>query len=283
MQRYELITFFVKLLKEEKVLLDDIIQEICLFFHGCCVEPRWIEALVNADVTHSLIDIVTVTGPALQTTALQVIGAVSASEYDNVLIQGGIFPVLQDILVTESTLRLAEDACWIMANLTDCTEHVDALIRDVEVLRLLCDVIAEVTNAYEHVIYEVRTREALRVIANVIKHGTPTHVRQIVSKAQCIGVMVGLLKCWIEKETLMLVIDTLWELIRQGEHCKVQTNDGGMTNAYWALFDMAGGDEGLRGLGEHPDSTVANTAKNTLAMVRRSLITTFARLLIVVI
>ena len=283
MQRYELITFFVKLLKEEKVLLDDIIQEICLFFHGCCVEPRWIEALVNADVAPSLIDILTVTSPALQTTALQVIGAVSASEYDNVLIQWGVFPVLRDILSTESTLRLAEDACWIMANLTDCTEHVDALMRDVGVPQLLCDVIAEVTNAYEHVIYEVRTREALRVIANVVNHGTPTHVRQLVSKGQCVGPMVGLLKCWVEKETLMLVIDTLWKLIRQGEHYKIPTNDGGMKNAYWALFDMAGGDEGLRGLGEHPDSTVANTAMNTLAMVRRSLITTIAGLLIVVV
>ena len=283
MQRYELITFFVKLLKEEKVLLNDIIQEICLFFHGCCVEPRWLEALVNADVAPSLIDIVTVTGPALQTTALQVIGAVSASEFDNVLIQGGVFPVLRDVLVTESTLRLAEDTCWIMANLTDCTDHVDALMRDVDVPRLLCDVIAEVTNAYEHVIYEVRTREALRVIANVVNHGTAAHVRQLVSKAQCIRPMVGLLKCWTEKDTLALVVDTLWKLIQHGEHCKVPTNDEGMKNIYWALFDMAGGDEGLRGLVKHPDPTVANLAENTLAMVRRASITTFARLLIVVV
>lgn len=268
MQRYELITFFAKLLKEEKGLLEDIIQEICLFFHGCCAEPRWLEALINADVAPSLIDIVTVTGPALQTTALQVIGAVSASEYDNVLIQGGIFPVLQDVLVTESTLRLAEDACWIMANLTDCTEHVDALMGDIGVPRLLCDVISEVTNAYEHVIYEVRTREALRVIANVINHGTAMHVRQLVSKAQCIRPIVGLLKGWIEKDTLTLVIDTLWKLIRHGEHCKVPTNDGGANNVYWALFDMAGGDEGLRGLVKHSDSTVASIAENTLAMVR---------------
>jgi hypothetical protein len=282
-QRYELITFFVKLLKEEKVLLDDIIREICLFFHGCCLEPRWLEALVNAGVASSLIDIVTVTGPAVQTTALQVIGAVSASEYDNVLIEGDVFPVLRDVLVTESTLRLAEDACWIMANLTDCTEHVDALMRDVEVPRVLCDVMAEVTNAYEQVIYEVRTREALRVIANVVNHGTPAHVRQLVSRAQCIGPIVGLLKWWIEKETLTLAIDTLWKLIRQGELCKVPTSDGEMKNIYWALFDIFGGDEGLRGLVEHPDSIVANTAANTLAMVRLSLITTSMSLVTIVV
>ena len=46
---------------------------------------------------------------------------------------------------------------------------------------------------------------------------------------------------------------------------------------------MADGEEGLGGLGEHPDSTIANTAMDTLAMVRRSLITIFARLLIVVV
>ena len=283
MQRYELITFFVKLLKEEKVLLDDIIREICLFFHGCCLEPRWLEALVNADVAPLLIDIVTVTGPAVQTTALQVIGAISASEYDNVLIEGEVFPVLRDILVTESTLRLAEDVCWIMANLTDCTEHVDALMRDDEGPRLLCDVIAEVTNAYEQVIYEVRTREALRVIANVVNYGTLAHVRQLVSEARCIEPMVGLLKWWIEKETLTLVIDTLWKLIRQGELCKVPTNDEEVKNIYWALFDIAGGDEGLRGLVEHPDSTVANIAANTLAKVRPLFITTSTSLLIIVV
>jgi hypothetical protein len=49
------------------------------------------------------------------------------------------------------------------------------------------------------------------------------------------------------------------------------------------LFDMAGGDEGLRGLVKHRDSTVANAAENTLAMVRRSSINTFAGLLMVVV
>ena len=267
-QRYELITFFAKLFKEEDELLDDIIREICLFFHSCCLEPRWLEALVNADVAPSLIDIIIVAGPALQTAALQVIGAISASEYDNVLIEAGVFPVLRSILVAESTLRLAEDACWIMANLTDCTDHVDALMRDVEAPRLLCDIIAEVTNAYEQVIYEVRTREALRVIANVVGHGTFAHIRQLVSKSQCIHPIVDLLKKWNESETLLLAIGTLWKLIRQGELCKVLRDDGEVKNAYWALFEMAGGDEGLRGLMEHTDSTVANTAANTLAMVR---------------
>jgi len=226
-------------------------------------------------VAPSLIDIVTVTDPTLQTTALQVIGAVSASEYDNVLIEAGVFPVLRDVLVAESTLRLAEDTCWIMANLTDCTEHVDALMEDVKVPRLLCDVMAEVTNAYEQVIYEVRTREALRVVANVVNHGTPAHVRELVSKGRCIEPMVGLLKMWNEKETLMLALDTLWKLIRHGELCKVPTDDGEVKNIYWALFDIAGGDEGLRGLVEHSDSSVANTATNTLAMVSLSFVTTF--------
>ena len=46
---------------------------------------------------------------------------------------------------------------------------------------------------------------------------------------------------------------------------------------------MAHGLEGPRGLGEHLDSTVANTAMNTLVMVRRSRIITVARLLIVVV
>lgn len=273
-QRYELITFFVKLLKEEEALFDDIIREICLFFHSCCLEPRWLEALVNADVAPSLIDIVTMTGPGLQMTALQVIGAISASEYDNVLIEAGVFPVLRDVLVAESTLRLAEDACWIMANLTDCTEHVDALIRDVEVPRLLCNVIAEVTNTYEQVIYEVRTREALRVIANVVNHGTPTHIRHLVSKSRCIDPIVGLLNTWNETETLILAIDTLWKMIRQGELDKIPTGDGEVKNIYWALFDIAGGDERLRGLVEHTDSTVANIAANTLAMASPSLIIT---------
>ena len=269
-QRYELITFFVKLLKEEDELLDDIIREICLFFHSCCLEPRWLEVLVNADAAPSLIDIVTVTGPALQTTALQVIGAISASEYDNVLIEAGVFPVLRNILIAESTLRLAEDACWIMANLTDCTEHVDALMEDVEAPRLLCDIIAEVTNAYEQVIYEVRTREALRVVANVVNHGTLAHIRQLVSKSLCIHPIVGLLKRWNERETLILAIDTLWKLIQQGELCKAP-DDGEVKNIYWVLFDMAGADEGLRGLVEHTDLMVANTAANTLAMVSLSL------------
>ena len=281
-QRYELITFFAKLLKEEEVLLDDIIQEICLFFHGCCLEPRWLETLVNADVAPSLVDIATVTGPTLQTTALQVIGAVSASEFDNVLIEADVFPLLQNVLDTESTLRLAEDACWIMANLTDCAEHVDALMQNVEVLELLGELIAEVTNTYEQAIYEVRTREALRVIANVVNHGTPVHVRQLVSKTKCIEPIVSLLKKWNEKDVLMLALDTLWKLIGQGELFKVPTNDGEIKNVYWVLFDMAGGDEGLRRLVEYPDSTVANTAANTLSRVRPFLITTFAGLLIIV-
>ena len=46
---------------------------------------------------------------------------------------------------------------------------------------------------------------------------------------------------------------------------------------------MADGKEGLRGLGEHPNATVANTGMNTIAMVRRSLINTFVRLLIAVV
>ena len=273
----------MNLLKDGDVLLDDIIREVCLFFHGCCLEPRWVEALVTAGVAPSLVDIVAVTGPALQTTALQVIGAISASEYDNVLIEAGVFSVLRDILIAEPTLRLAEDACWIMANLTDCTEHVDALMQDTEVPRLLCDVIAEVTNAYEQAIYDVRTREALRVIANVVNHGTPIHVRQLVSKVRCIEPVVGLLKTWFEKETLMIALDTLWKLVQKGELCKVPTNDGEVKNIYWALFDIAGGDEGLRALVEHSDSTVANVAANTLAMVGPSLVTTFVSLLIIVI
>ena len=68
--------------------------------------------------------------PELQTAALQVIGAISASEYDNVLVEAGVFPALRDITIAEPTLRLAEDACWIMANLTDCKEHVEALMQD---------------------------------------------------------------------------------------------------------------------------------------------------------
>ena len=63
------------------------------------------------------------------------------------------------------------------------------------------------------------------------------------------------------------LLDTLWKLIRQGEQFKVTTNDGEVKNAYWELFDFSGGDEELQGSVEHPDSTVANTAKNMLAMV----------------
>ena len=54
----------------------------------------------------------------------------------------------QDVLVTELTLRLALNACWMMANLIDCTEHVDALMRVVVALQLLRDVTSEVTNTY---------------------------------------------------------------------------------------------------------------------------------------
>jgi hypothetical protein len=221
----------------------------------------------------SLVDVVSVTSPALQTIALQVIGAISASEYDNVLIEAGIFPLLREILDpdTRSTLRLAEDACWIMANLTDCTEHVDALMRDVDVSlpRLLCEIVADGVdeNTYRQAIYDVRTREALRVLANVVNHGTPVHVRQLVSKARCIEPLVGVLKEWHERETLILAVDTSWKLIGHGELCKFPTNDGEVKNIYWALFDMAGGDEGLRRLVAHPDPTVAGTAANTLSMV----------------
>ena len=54
----------------------------------------------------------------------------------------------QDVLVIESTPRFAEAACWVMANLTDCTEHADALMRVVVALQLLRDVTSEVTNTY---------------------------------------------------------------------------------------------------------------------------------------
>ena len=50
-------------------------------------------------------------------------------------------------------------------------------------------------------------------------------------------------------------------------------NDREMKNIYWALFDIAGGDEGLRALVEHADSTVADAAANILAMVSPSLAT----------
>ena len=50
-------------------------------------------------------------------------------------------------------------------------------------------------------------------------------------------------------------------------------NDREMKNIYWALFDMAGGDEGLRALVEHADSTVADAPANILAMVSPSLAT----------
>jgi hypothetical protein len=77
----------------------------------------------------------------------------------------------------------------------------------------------------------------------------------------------------VRERDAMLALDTLWKLIQQGELCKVPTDDGEMKNIYWALFDIAGGDEGLRALVEHRDSTVADAAANTLAMVSPSLVT----------
>ena len=275
-QRCELIKFFVKLLKEEAALIEEITHEIVLFFHGCCVEPRWLEALINTDVAPQLVDIVLASGlenPEPQTAALQVIGAISVSEYHNVLIEAGVFHALRDVIIVEPTLRLAEDAYWIMANLTKRTEHVEVLMQDLGVMKVVCGVVAEVTGAYPQAIYEVRTHEALRVIANIVNYGTPLHVRQLVSKVRCIEPMVGLLKKWYEKETLMLSLDTLRKLIQQGEQSKARMNDGEMMNIYWALFDIAGGDEGLRALVEHADSTVADAATNALAMVSASLVT----------
>ena len=88
--------------------------------------------------------------------------------------------------------------------------------------KVLCDIVAEVTDAYQQAIYELRTREALRVIANIVNYGTLLHVRQLVSKAGCIEPIVGLLKEWYEKETLMLSLDALWKLIQQGGQCKAR-------------------------------------------------------------
>ena len=220
-----------------------------------------IQAVIEADVVHRLVDLLNHQSSSVQTPALRSVGSLAAGDdlQTQIVIAAGALPALSTLLTSPND-AIRRNACWTISNITASSPPQVQAVIDANLIPPLIDILA---NSPES---DTR-KEACWAISNATRGGPqePSLIRYLVQQG-CIKPLCDMLTR-TDNKTIQVVLGAISNILKVGEEDRLAAGAGAV-NQYAIHVENAGGLVTVHNLQTHDNMEIYGKAFYILEDVR---------------